>query len=430
MDLIGPISPPSNSGHCYILTIINQLTSFKITSFLKNKSDAYKEFVKQQKLLENTHNQKIKQLVTDGGGEFVNQQFKDLANQHGFTHVIAPPYTPEHNGIAERENRAILDKAQCLILTSNLPNQYLEDQIFCYLSHQHITYTFEQKLITLLLMENPISKDQKDPYLWLKVREENILPFYCHPTALLSETDPLTFNQEIKSKDHEHWSRAITKELQKMTNLNVWEEVSVKEDFKLIGTTWVFKTKRNELNQIVEHKARLCAQGFSQTQGKDYSKTFAPTGRLNSLRTLISYSAASNLKFEQLDIKSAFLNAPLEENVYLTILQGLDRDKKNTCLKLKRAMYGLKQAPLVWYRHLSSWLVNFGFSISKADTCVFYLKSNEPIWLFLHVDDIGIFGRNLTNFKNTIEQEFQTKLLVSADLMLGIKLFNNQTLSL
>ncbi|MBW0529693.1 hypothetical protein O181_069408 [Austropuccinia psidii MF-1] len=153
-----------------------------------------------------------------------------------------------------------------------------------------------------------------------------------------------------------------------MTDLNVWEEVAVKEDFKLIGTTWVFKTKRNELNQIIEHKARLCAQGFSQTQGKDYSKTFSPTGQPNSLRTLISYAATSSLKFEQLDIKSTFLNAPLEEDIYLTIPQGLDRDKKHTCLKLKKAIYGLKKAPLEWCKCLSSWLVDFGFSISKADS--------------------------------------------------------------
>ncbi|MBW0562906.1 hypothetical protein O181_102621 [Austropuccinia psidii MF-1] len=106
------------------------------------------------------------------------------------------------------------------------------------------------------------------------------------------------------------------------------------------------------------------------------------------------------------------------------IPQGLDRDKKHICLKLKKAIYGLKQAPLAWYKRLSSWLVNFGFSISKADSWVFYLKSNKPIWLFLHVDNIGIFGRNLTNFKNAIEQEFQTKLLRSANLMLGIKIIH------
>ncbi|MBW0552455.1 hypothetical protein O181_092170 [Austropuccinia psidii MF-1] len=94
-----------------------------------------------------------------------------------------------------------------------------------------------------------------------------------------------------------------------MSTLNVWEEVSVREDYKLIGTTWGFRTKTDEHHRIIEHKACLCAQGFSQMQGKYYSKTFAPTGQL-PLRTLILHAAASNLKFEQLDIKSAFLNAP------------------------------------------------------------------------------------------------------------------------
>ncbi|MBW0488997.1 hypothetical protein O181_028712 [Austropuccinia psidii MF-1] len=106
MDLVGQIF-----GHCYILTIIVQHTSYKITCFLKNKSDTYEEFVKQQKLIEKTQQRKIKKLVTDRGGEFINQQLKDLAEQHRFMHIIAPPYTPEHNGIAERENRTILDKA-------------------------------------------------------------------------------------------------------------------------------------------------------------------------------------------------------------------------------------------------------------------------------------------------------------------------------
>ncbi|MBW0541599.1 hypothetical protein O181_081314 [Austropuccinia psidii MF-1] len=129
MDLVGPISPSSISGHHYILNIIDQHTSYKITCFLKNKSDTYEEFLKQQKLIENTQQQKIKKLVTDGGGEFINQQFKDLAEQHGFTHIIAPPYTPEHNGIAERANRTILDKALCLFLSSCLVNQYWAEAV-------------------------------------------------------------------------------------------------------------------------------------------------------------------------------------------------------------------------------------------------------------------------------------------------------------
>ncbi|MBW0503153.1 hypothetical protein O181_042868 [Austropuccinia psidii MF-1] len=129
MDIVGPISPPSVSGHQYFLTIIDQHTSFKITRFLRQKSEAYKEFIIQQKLIENIHNREIKKIITDGGREFINQQIKELPNKHGFVHSVAPPYTPEHNGIAERENCTILDKARCLLLTSNLPNQYWEEAI-------------------------------------------------------------------------------------------------------------------------------------------------------------------------------------------------------------------------------------------------------------------------------------------------------------
>ncbi|MBW0530776.1 hypothetical protein O181_070491 [Austropuccinia psidii MF-1] len=111
----------------------------------------------------------------------------------------------------------------------------------------------------------------------------------------------------IKSNNCEDWLKAIKKELQTMIDLNVWEEVSVKDSYKLIGTTWVFKTKRDGINNLFEHKARLCAQGFSQTQGKDYSKTFASTSWLNSLRALISHAAAKNISFEQLDKKVHFL---------------------------------------------------------------------------------------------------------------------------
>ncbi|MBW0575205.1 hypothetical protein O181_114920 [Austropuccinia psidii MF-1] len=180
--------------------------------------------------------------------------------------------------------------------------------------------------------------------------------------------DPTSYNEAMKSASSELWLQAISKELQNMCHLKVWEEVPISENTKLIGTTCVFKTKRNENNNIIEHKAHLFAQGFSQTPGVDFSKTFALTGRLNSLCTLISFATSRGLCFEQLDIKSAFLNATLEEDFYLLIPQGLDRDKSKTCLKLNKAIYGLWQAPLAWYRRLSAWLIGFGFKICQDET--------------------------------------------------------------
>ncbi|MBW0468185.1 hypothetical protein O181_007900 [Austropuccinia psidii MF-1] len=144
------------------------------------------------------------------------------------------------------------------------------------------------------------------------INQENILPYSSQSAAHLTHIDPITYNQAMKSTSSVLLFQAISKELQNMSNLKVWEEVPIRKNIKLIGTTWIFKTKRDENNIILEKRARLCAQGFSQTPGVDFSKTFAPTGRLNSLQTLISFSASKKLRFEQLDIKSAFLNAPLE----------------------------------------------------------------------------------------------------------------------
>ncbi|MBW0499101.1 hypothetical protein O181_038816, partial [Austropuccinia psidii MF-1] len=180
------------------------------------------------------------------------------------------------------------------------------------------------------------------------VNSHNILPYSRRPKALLSIHDetPRTFKQAINSANKDVWNEAIKKELASMNRLSVWDVIDLKSDYKLVGTTWVFRTKRNHLNEVVDYKARLCAQGFTQTPGLDFGKPYAPTGRLNSLRTLIAFAASTNLSFHQVDIKSAFLNAPLSETVYLSIPQGLDLDRRKNCLRLNKAIYGLKQAPL------------------------------------------------------------------------------------
>ncbi|MBW0502616.1 hypothetical protein O181_042331 [Austropuccinia psidii MF-1] len=112
-----------------------------------------------------------------------------------------------------------------------------------------------------------------------------------------------------------------------MANLGVWHVVNLDASYKLVGTTWVFKTKRDHLGKVVEYKARLCAQGFTQSPGIDYEKTYSLTGCFNSLWTLIAFAATNSLSFHQIDVKSAFLNAPLKEKVYLSIPQGLNLTK-------------------------------------------------------------------------------------------------------
>ncbi|MBW0579798.1 hypothetical protein O181_119513, partial [Austropuccinia psidii MF-1] len=255
------------------------------------------------------------------------------------------------------------------------------------------------------------------------INPENVLPYTRRPLALVTSntSTPRTFNGALNSPDKDLWLDSIKRELESMNALGVWEVIELDPSLKLVGTTWVFKIKKDHLGQVTEYKARLCAQGFTQSAGIDFNQTYAPTGRLNSLRTLIAFAAAKNLEFHQIDIKSAFLNAPLSKTVYLGIPQGLDIDKRSHCLRLRKAIYGLKQAPLAWYDRLKAWLVDVGFSSCISDPCVFFRKGEYPVWLYIHVDDIAIFGSKVQYFKEEVMKEFEIKDVGPADLMLGIK---------
>ncbi|MBW0481566.1 hypothetical protein O181_021281 [Austropuccinia psidii MF-1] len=128
IDLVGPIMPQSNNGYCYFMTIADQFTAFKFVTSLKTKDEAFKEFLEWKIYAENFHS-KNKKLVSDRGGEFENKNFSELAASCSFIHLFAPTSTPEHNGFAERENCTILDKARCLLLTSNLPRSYWAEAV-------------------------------------------------------------------------------------------------------------------------------------------------------------------------------------------------------------------------------------------------------------------------------------------------------------
>ncbi|MBW0484710.1 hypothetical protein O181_024425 [Austropuccinia psidii MF-1] len=146
------------------------------------------------------------------------------------------------------------------------------------------------------------------------------------------------------SPNKEDWNLAIQKELLNINKLNVWTLQNKKESDHPITSTWVFKEKTNDLGEIIEYKARLCAHGFHQIAGLDYQSTFAPTGRLASLRTLISFAAIHQYKFHQMEVQSAFLNAPFQEEICLEIPQGVSANKEPQVLQLNKALYGLKQA--------------------------------------------------------------------------------------
>jgi len=148
------------------------------------------------------------------------------------------------------------------------------------------------------------------------------------------------------------------------------------------GTKWIFKNKQDAHGIIVRNKARLVAQGYSQVEGIDYSETFAPVAHLESIRLLIAYDSHHNFKLQQMDVKSDFLNGPMNELVYVKQPPGFeDPYFPDHVYQLNKALYGLKQAPRAWYEHLTELLQDRGFEIGKIDPNLFTKKVKGELFV-------------------------------------------------
>ncbi|KAG7559401.1 Integrase catalytic core [Arabidopsis thaliana x Arabidopsis arenosa] len=186
---------------------------------------------------------------------------------------------------------------------------------------------------------------------------------------------PQTYEEAIQ---HQVWRDAIAAERQAMEHNHTWEEGELPRGKKAVTSKWVFTIKYKSNGDIERYKARLVARGFTQTYGEDYRDTFAPVAKLHTVRVVLSL--ATNLEWElwQMDVKNAFLQGELEEEVYMKPPPGLeDHNAPGKVFKLKKAIYGLKQSPRAWYHKLSTTLLDRGFKKSEADNTLFTLPSKE-----------------------------------------------------
>ncbi|KAI7962507.1 hypothetical protein MJO28_000601 [Puccinia striiformis f. sp. tritici] len=211
--------------------------------------------------------------------------------------------------------------------------------------------------------------------------------------------EPNTFESAIRCSNEKFWRSAIENEITSIENHDVWDN-HYQEPPNPLDTTWVFKIKDNCHGDPLKHKARLCVQGFDQIEHVDHEGTFAPTGKVSTLKMIMVYALHQNLTITQFDVQGAFLHAPLTEEVYIKTPKGVNRNAPY--LKLKKALYGLKQAPKNWYETLTSWLESVGFFESNCDPCL-YLCDDNVSRLFFHVDDLVLVGSG-NNFKEKFEK--------------------------
>jgi hypothetical protein len=164
-------------------------------------------------------------------------------------------------------------------------------------------------------------------------------------------------------------------ELENFERNQVWELVDPPLGCKPIGTKWVWKNKEGEKGEVVRNKSRLVAQGYSQKEGIDYEETFVPIARLEAIRILLPFSMAKGFKLYQMDVKSAFLNGVLKEEVFMRQTSGFESEKyPHRLYKLRKALYGLKEMPRARYGRLTGFLFKRGFEMGKVDQTLFLLK--------------------------------------------------------
>lgn len=215
--------------------------------------------------------------------------------------------------------------------------------------------------------------------------------------------EPETFQDAVCGSDAENWLAAINDELEAHRKNGTWSIVPKPEDRNCLDSKWVFKLQRKESGEVKRFEARLCARGFRQQPGLDYTETFSPVVRYDSLRVVLAIATHQDLEMVQFDVRTAFLHGILEEEIYMKIPEGLQvsGDENRLVCKLNKALYGLKQASRCWNQTFSMFLERFGFEKCNAENSLYYSNFNEEnVFLALFVDD----GLIMAKTKQTLEK--------------------------
>jgi hypothetical protein len=221
-------------------------------------------------------------------------------------------------------------------------------------------------------------------------------------------------------------------ELKSMSNNDVWDLVEIPDGAKTVGCKWVYKTKHDSNGNIERFKARLVAKGFSQREGIDYNETFSPVSSKDSFRIIMALTAHYDLELHQMDVKTAFLNGDLEENVYMAQPEGfVMKDNEHLGCRLKKSIYGLKQASRQWYLKFDKVIRNFGFKENEVDNCIYIkFKGGKFTILVLYVDDILLASSDkdmLFETKRFLSSNFDMKDLGEASYVLGIEIHRDRS---
>ncbi|GJU70119.1 retrovirus-related pol polyprotein from transposon TNT 1-94, partial [Tanacetum coccineum] len=461
MDLFGPSAVQSYGGNFYTLVIVDDYSRYTWTRFLKHKNEAFDHFEILSKRIQTQKGCPIISIRTDHGREFDNEvQFGAFCDANGITHNFSAPRTPQSNGVVERKNQTLQEMTRTMLNEQSIPQK-----IWCN-AVDTSTYILNRILIRPFLGKTPYELFKgKNPSLeYFKVFGSKC--FILNTKDYLTKFDPkstegIFLGYSPNSKAYVVLNRE---------NIRVEESLNVKfdgspppktpplEDDDVLKNENIERQEKDleikeneplnkEIPNIKESKdhpletviARLVAQGYNQQERIDFDETYAHVARLESIRILLAYACAHDFKLYQMDVKSAFLNGFINEEVFVAQPPGfIDFEKPNHVFKLKKALYGLKQAPKAWYDRLKAFLINHNYTMGLVDNTLFTKKRKSHIIIVqIYVDDI-IFGstcQDLCNdFSKIMHDEFEMSMMGELNFFLGLqikqledKIFFNQS---
>ena len=227
-------------------------------------------------------------------------------------------------------------------------------------------------------------------------RNQGTLPARYDDYVLTTNAEPRNFKEAKENPNRGKWFEAMEEELRSLSDNETWELVDLPEGKKAIGSKWVYKIKYNQDDTVARYKARLVAQGFDQRFGVDYDEVFAPVVRPTIFRTFLSVAGHRGYKVKQYDVKTAFLNGKLSEEIYMRQPPGFEQGSR-VC-KLKKSLYGLKQAARSWNQELDRVLSSCGCVQSAYDKCLYTLNRGDDVaYVLVYVDDLLVAGHRSLN---------------------------------
>ncbi|KAK1412293.1 hypothetical protein QVD17_33424 [Tagetes erecta] len=240
--------------------------------------------------------------------------------------------------------------------------------------------------------------------------------------AITSNDEPKHYKQAVKNPK---WREAMQNEIKALQANGTWSLEKLPEGKRAIDSKWVYKIKYKPSGEVERYKARLVAKGFTQLEGIDYHETFAPVAKLVTIRTLLAVAVKKGWHIHQLDVNNAFLHGDLHEDVYMKIPQGFSKEDDDRVCKLKKSLYGLKQASRNWYKKFTTSLLEIGFKQTRADPSLFIFKEEDVfVAALIYVDDVVIMGNDFNKIKSTkifLDDRFSIKDLGQLKYFLGIE---------